>query len=419
MTLGQVLLVGPFHFTIFRILLLFGWIRIFVKQEIASIKLNSIDKVLIAWVIISSFLYVMLRGSSEAFINRLGTSYNAIGTYFFIRALVWDFDDIVHAVKMLGIIIIPLAVLFVMEMVTGRNLFSVFGGVSEFSEIRNGRLRCQGPFRHSILAGTFGATVMPLFVGLWFHDDRNRLLAAGAFMAATIIVIASSSSGPLLAYLMGMVGLSFWAFRSNMRAIRWGIVLLVLALHGVMKAPVWFLIARVSDFAGGGGWHRSELIDAAIRHFNEWWLIGTSYTAHWMPYQLAIAPNMADMTNQFINEGVNGGLISLCLFIWLIVKCFKTAGNAARSESQLPNSDRFMIWSLGSGLLGHVASFFSVSYFDQIIIFWYLVIAMIAALAELGTSALTIYVDYQTESLTGTESSSMKYLSCQEVSQGT
>ncbi len=39
-----------------------------------------------------------------------------------------------------------------------------------------------------------------------------------------------------------------------------------------------------------------------------------------------------------------------------------------------------MIWSLGCTLLSHVVSFFSVSYFDQIIIFWYMVIGMIVAL---------------------------------------
>ncbi len=68
-----------------------------------------------------------------------------------------------------------------------------------------------------------------------------------------------------------------------MRAIRWGIVVILLALHAVMKAPVWFLISRLSELTGGSGWYRSALIDAFIRHFDEWWLIGTGYTAHWMP----------------------------------------------------------------------------------------------------------------------------------------
>lgn len=404
MTLGQVLMIGPLHFTIFRILIFFGWVRISLRNEIAGIKFNTIDKILIAWVITSSALYIILRGgASEALIYRLGTSYNTIGIYFLIRALVWDFDDIVISVKMLGLIILPLAVLFIVEWTTGKNLFSVFGGVPEFSGIREGRLRCQGPFRNSILAGTFGATALPLFVGLWTHSSRDRLLAGGAILAATIIVITSTSSGPLLAYLTSLVGLMLWAFRTRMRIIRWGMVLSLLTLHIVMTAPVWFLIARIGDLIGGTGWHRSALIDAAIQHFDEWWLLGTTYTAHWMPTGIAIDPNNTDVTNQFISEGINGGLLSMSLFICLIVLCFKTTGNAVGSVSQFSHSERFMIWSVGAALVGHVASFFSVSYFDQIIIFWYLIIAMIASILELSPSVWTIFVDDQEETIPGAD----------------
>ncbi len=165
-----------------------------------------------------------------------------------------------------------------------------------------------------------------------------------------------------------------------MRTLRWGIVVLLLTLSAYMKAPVWFLISQLGDITGGGGWYRSALIDAAISHFDEWWLIGTGYTAHWMPTGLAIDPNMADMVNYFIAQGVHGGLLALILFIWLIVKCFKTVGVATRNGIQYTAQQRFMIWCLGCTVFGHVTSFFSVSYFDQITIFWYMVIAMIATL---------------------------------------
>ncbi len=44
MTLGQALIIGGLHFYLIRIIIFFGMIRIFVKKEIFSIKLNSIDK---------------------------------------------------------------------------------------------------------------------------------------------------------------------------------------------------------------------------------------------------------------------------------------------------------------------------------------------------------------------------------------
>ncbi len=406
MTLGQVLLIGPFHFTIFRILILVGLMRVVFRKEILGIKLNTIDKILVIWVVISSAFYIMLRGgSSESIIYRLGATYNIIGLYFLIRALIWDFEDIVQAVRMLSIIIIPLALLFVLEWTTGRNLFSIFGGVSEFTAIRDGRLRCQGPFQHPIMSGTFGATAMPILAGLWAYNPKYRGWAAGAVVAATIIVITSTSSGPLLAYLMTLIGFASWVFRENMRSIRWGIVLSLLALHIVMKAPVWYLIARVGELIGGGGWHRSALINAAIQHFNEWWLIGTTYTANWMPTGLAIDPNNTDITNQYIGEGVNGGLLSLCLFIWLIVKCFKAIGDTIHNEVAFSRPEQIMVWSIGCALFGHVVSFLSASYFDQIIIFWYLIIAMSATLLELNASVWTILVAKEAGSLIAAESS--------------
>ncbi len=381
MTLGQALIIGGLHFYLIRIIIFIGMIRIFIKKEIFSIKLNSIDKILIAWLIVISFLYVLFSGNYTSFTQRLGNAYNTIGIYFLIRSLVRDFDDIVFTLKMLGIIIIPLAFLFAMEHTSGKNPFSILGGVSVQSEIRNGITRCQGPFLHSILAGTFGATAMPLFVGLWLYSNRSRL-AVGAFLASTYIVIASASSGPAMAYLASIVGLICWSFKSHMKTIRWGIAILVLALTVYMNAPVWFLISHISNITGGGGWYRSALIDAAYRHFDEWWLIGTGYTANWMSTGLAIDPNSADMVNYFIEQAVNGGLLALILFIWLIVKCFKTVGVAVRNNARYSTPERLLIWSLGCTVLGHVASFFSVSYFDQLTIFWYLIIAMISVLTR-------------------------------------
>jgi uncharacterized membrane protein len=104
-----------------------------------------------------------------------------------------------------------------------------------------------------------------------------------------------------------------------------------------------------------------------------------------MPSGLALNPNMTDIVNHFIVQGVSGGLLCLILFVWLIVQCFKATGKAIRDEARFSSSERFMIWSLGCTILGHVASFFSVSYFDQMNIFWYLIIGIIAALVPDGS----------------------------------
>jgi len=382
MTLGQSLVIGGYHFHMTRILIAFGLIRITVRREIFTANLNAIDKIFIAVVSVDSFLFVLFSGETELVNERLGAAYNAFGVYTLVRVVIRNFDDILLTVKMLGVLMIPLSVPFIIEYMTGTNPFFVFGGVPEFTEIREGKLRCQGPFAHPILAGTFAATAFPLFVGLWSYGRDNRVLAASAILVATFIVVVSSSSGPLLAYVGSIVGLGCWHVRTRMRQIRWGIALMLLMLHMLMKAPVWFLMSRIADVTGGSGWYRSALIDAFVNHIHEWWLIGTSYTAHWMPTGIAINPKMTDIVNQYVSEGVKGGVLALGLFIWLIAKCFQSIGKAVRDEGRFSQPQRFFIWSLGCALFAHVLSFFSVAYFDQLAIFWYMIIGMSACLVE-------------------------------------
>jgi hypothetical protein len=378
MTLGQALIVGGLHFYLIRILILFGFARIVLRGEVFRVRPNRIDKLLLAWLAVSSFLYILVDGTDISPTERLGYAYNAVGIYVLVRATVTSLDDAIFVVKACAVLVIPLALLFVAETRTGENLFARLGGVPFVSEVRDGRIRAQGAFRHPILAGTFAATAMPLFAGLW--ASGSRLLATCAIAATATIVIASASSGAFAAFIMASVGLCCWGCREHMRAMRWGILMFLVLLDVYMKAPIWFLIDRLSSLVGGEGWYRSALIDAAIRHLNEWWLVGTGRTAHWMPTGIVANANSADLVNEFVAQGVQGGLLAVALFVWLIVASFKVTGQAVRGNDQLPLRSRFAIWSIGCALLAHVTSFFSVSYFDQISIFWYMTIGMIATL---------------------------------------
>ncbi len=378
-TLGQTIVVANiFHFTSFRIVILVGWLRLLVRHELSlSTKFNIMDKLIIVYASVGFILPIILFGTLEALIAQSGFIYNLIGIYFLFRFLIRDYEDMEKAVKILGLCLIPLAGFMIVEMSTGRNMFSALGGVPEFSAFRDGQFRCQGPFRHPILAGSLGAVSTPLLIGLLGKQENRRWWAILSIIASTAIVIASHSSGPALAYGFGLIGLGAWLWRRKMRLIRWAILTSLILLHLIMKAPVWYLMDRISGLIGGGGWHRAYLIDQAIKHIDEWWLLGTKSTADWMPYTLAIDPNAADITNQFIVEGVTGGLLRMGLFICIIVTCFIIIGSRVRKLNNVFKYQAFLIWGLGASLLAHVTSFFSVSYFDQMTLFWYMLLAFI------------------------------------------
>jgi hypothetical protein len=380
-TLDQRLMIFNLNITTIRILLFVGWLRVFVKDEIRDIKINTLDKIILSWVVFAIVSGVILEGTLGAFVNRVGLAVNSVGIYFLFRIMVNERRDVETVIKISALLIVPLAALMLDEYLTRRNFFSIFGGVAGFTYLRDGVIRCQGPFRHPILAGTAGATLVPLYLGLWFQDGRGRIFAIAGGVSATIIMLTSHSSGPLLAFLSGILWFMMWPIRRQMKSVKWAIFGSLVVLHMVMKAPVWALAGRISSFTGGTGWHREELIDAAITHFDEWWLVGTTYTKHWM-YDTLVDPNMIDVTNQYIFEGINGGLIRLILFVLIISTAFGILGNVMKDSPEETTGEQILAWGLASALVSHVVSFLSVSYFDQNTVFWYLLLAMISAMAS-------------------------------------
>jgi hypothetical protein len=379
MTMGMRLMVADLNFTMIRILLLFGTVRILARQEFRRLKLNAIDWTILWFVLASSVTYILLWGNFDAFKNKLGVAYNLLGFYFFFRFVVRSLDDILRAFKILALSIVPLAMMMLFEKTTGRNPFAIFGGVPEMTLVRDGALRCEGPFAHPILAGTFGATLFPYFVALWWQSRKSRWIAVLGMASSLAIIFACASSGPVLAWAAGCAGLAMWRWRKYLRAIRWAMVMIPVCLQMVMKAPVWFLIGRVGVVGGSDGYHRAYLIDRCIYNFSNWWLLGTKSTNAW-----AAADNhLFDVTNQYVATAADGGLLALILFIVILVRCFRGVGVATRGAKQRrePVGMQKTIWALGCALLVHVISYVSVTYFDQNFVNWFLLLAMIAAVS--------------------------------------
>lgn len=383
MPLGQEFVVAGLNLQFIRILILAGWLRVVARGEFRDFRLTPLDKLFLWWSAVTVVLGTLAEPGMSRFINRSGLAFNALGSYFLVRCWVRDFDDVLRGVRFLSLMIVPLALSMIVEKFTARNIFSVFGGVPELTQLRDGTLRCQGAFRHPILAGTYGATLFPVFVGLYFtvpREKRRALLGAGS---AAIVTLSAGSSGALLAFLAGCGGLMLWRMRHNMRLIRWSVVAMIGLLALVMKAPVWYAIGRLSEVVGGTGWYRSHIIDQAIRHFDEWWLVGSTYTAHWAPGGEVVAadPNNMDIINHYVAEGLGGGIVKLALFVTMIVLCFRIVGRWVRElDDTVLRPAAFLVWSLGACLFAHCVSFFSVSYFDQIVIMYYWLLAVIASL---------------------------------------
>ncbi|MHC4583136.1 MAG: hypothetical protein ACYS3N_01320 [Planctomycetota bacterium] len=366
----QRVIIFDLDFTPLRILVLMGILRIILQGEQLMFKWNPFDKLVLTWAICGAVIYVIQWANMRALIYKCGMLFDVIGLYWLFRINISSWEDIRFAIKIFAICSLILAVLVGLEWATGKNPFAGMGKVS--TEVREGRYRCQASFPHSIMLGLFWATFVPLFIG-FACQNKHKLLFWSAVGASVFIVAATASSTPALTLLVVLILLYGYKWRQYTAPAAWGFLALLIALHIVMKAPVWHLISRVNVVGGSTGWHRYILIDQAVNHFGEWMFLGCKSTAHW-------GWGLTDITNQYILEGIRGGLITLVLFLVMIYMALRTLLRLSLQKRR--HKQHFLVWCIFVAIMGHCVAFFGVSYFGQIVIWWYMTLAIVSFLED-------------------------------------
>jgi hypothetical protein len=372
--LGQEILISGLHFSVYRIIILTVVVRMLFStfsspEGVFGDRLGTLDVVFVLWALLRAIAGVLVFSfNSGALVYQTAFLLDALGGYFVLRYLIRDEDDIYRTLRAFAAVSCVIAVCMVFERLLQVNVFGLLGGVRVSPEIRNGSVRSQGPFQHELLAGTFAATLLPLFFLLW-KNGKSYVLAAIGVISATIMVLTSHSSTPVLAYGAGILAICAWPIRRHMRTVRWGLVAALIALNMVMKAPVWFIIQHIDVVGGSSGYHRAMLVNDFIVHFRDWWLMGTTENARW-------GFNMWDMCNQFVAEGQVGGLATFLCFLAMICICFSRIGTA-RKAVEGDREKEWYFWLFGATLFSHVVGFFGISYFDQTRFSWFALLAMI------------------------------------------
>jgi hypothetical protein len=401
---GQALLIGGFHLFVMRTIVVAGLLRLIrtkssSRTSLFSHGLQPIDKLFFAWASLHAVTFVLLFRDTGAVTYQLALLLDACGGYLLYRYFIQDREDILRLVKTLALVAAVLAVCMEYEYLKRVNVFSYINGFTIVPWVRDGRVRAQGIFSNSITAGVFGATLFPLFFWLW-KGGKAKLLGVVGLAASSVIAVTSMASTGIMAYGAGILALCLWPIRKYMRTLRWGIVLTVLGLAIVMKAPVWFIIARF-DFVGGHGWDRASLIDAAVRHFSDWWLLGTKSSASW-------GADTWDACNQYVSEATSGGFATFIVFVAILSRAFGMIGKA-RKRVEGNRRKEWFFWCLGSALYAHVMGFWGIDYFDVIRTWWYIFLAMIPAAmaveASIGKESKPVLVDGLTFTVAVTEPS--------------
>src|SRR5258708_23273051 len=179
--LGQEVLIGGLHFFVFRIIILTVALRMLVSifaspEGIFGTRLGTFDLVFLLWAFFRAFAGVWVFAfNSGAMVYQAGFLLDAIGGFFVLRYLIHDEDEIYRAIRAFAVVCCVIAAGMIIEKVVQVNVFGLLGGVRPYPEVRGGSIRSQGPFQHELLAGTFAATLIPLFFLLWKSGSSKIL----------------------------------------------------------------------------------------------------------------------------------------------------------------------------------------------------------------------------------------------------
>lgn len=375
--MGQVVVMGGLHFTALRILILAALARRagFPRRDKYPGGFNSVDRVAIVWSV--SAIAIFWLQFPEAVVTGLGILVDTFGGYLAVRYLIPDGQAMRKTIKTLAAICVIQGLPMIVEQIAHVNLFGLVAGVPLAAAVRNGLIRASGTMG-CLTAGPFAATLIPLFLWLW-TERKSRMSACMGLAGATAMVITSNSSTSWMALAGSFAGLAFWPLRKRMRLIRWGLVGTLVGLHMVMKAPVWALISRIDLTGSSSSYQRYQLVDMAIRHFGDWWLMGTKDYVNW-------GWDSWDLCNQFVAVALTGGLLPLISYIAIISRSFGALGTARKLVAGKRGRE-WLFWCLGSDLFATVVSHWGINYVGVLLMSLFVLLALISVATFEATQA--------------------------------
>ena len=198
----QVIVCGGLHFPVRRILIIVAVLRLLMERakgrKLLPNGLNKIDKAFIIGTTYQGLARILLFHVAAAVPGQIAFWIESFGGYFLLRYLIQDVEDIAEGAKAFVCLVVIAAACMSIERFRMVNVFGYFGSRPLLPDLRDGTARAQAYFGHSILAGCFAATLLPLFYWLW-KSNRAKSFAAAGMLAAPFMVFFSASSTPVAA----------------------------------------------------------------------------------------------------------------------------------------------------------------------------------------------------------------------------
>jgi len=337
-------------------------------------------------VYVGAFIITQVGPLSATIENRGGFLMDTWCAYLAARFIVTDRKNLISIIKCVGIVLVPLAILGVIESATGWQPFAPlrrfspwFDGGNVVSEGRFGYARAVGPFGHPILFGGGFAMFLPLIYYLRYEKKEWRSFAYIISGILLLGALSSMSSGPWLMIIAVIFCLIMERHKHLIKPLFIFMIISCIMVGIASNRPFYHVIVSWANPLGGAAWHRAKLIDVAIEKFDEWWLIGYGdKDPGWGSY---FGMSKTDITNEYILKGVRYGILGIIALCAVFAKAFQ--GLISTYRKQQHPAMKSLCWAFGSLLLSVTFAWMSVSFFGQLSTLVYCAVGMIGSLCNI------------------------------------
>ena len=177
--IGQVVVLGGVHFTVLRILIIAGLIRMAASRGTSSGGrfpggFNGVDLVVILWTVTLLINLSLQWMDMQVFIHNIGDFIDALGGYLVVRYFIPNGEVVRRAITTLAVVCTIQGICMLNEQIGHMNVFGYIGGFGPWLTIRDGKIRSQGVLG-SISGGALAGALIPLFLWLWTEQNTGSL----------------------------------------------------------------------------------------------------------------------------------------------------------------------------------------------------------------------------------------------------
>lgn len=365
------------------IALLIKFVLTWRHRRISFGKADALCVLLWAWTILAN---ILSNAEYHQVTEVIGRGFDTVLMYFVARLALVNREDVPGMFEAIGISAIVMCFNGIYQATSWTSPYieyfsAYYGGFyphGGIGEIRHGLMRAQGSTSQPIF---FGMAMMLVTGLLWsIRGYVNRQFAFKiVLLAALVAVLSTMSSGPWIA-LASLIGANWYFNRPHLiKPTLYLILVLIIAAQIASNRNFYDLIDHI-NLGSGDAYYRSRLLDVAISHWQDYWIVGKGSNSVEYWGRLIDGRKTVDIVNHFIIIALNGGVPALLFYLSMHIIAIRRSITAFQANDDI--ASKKLIFGLAATLVALDFSSMSVGLWGPVLLLSFILVGlMISATA--------------------------------------